>query len=204
MANAEAHETGGQAMGEEPSDRIFTVPNLISVIRLLLVPVFGWLVLGGHDMAAVLVLAVSGASDWLDGKLARVLHQTSRLGAALDPAADRLFILVTIFGLAWRGSIPWWLVAAIVAREAVMGVVLLVLRRRGFGVLPVNFVGKAATLGLLYAFPLILLGSLHGVVGRVAWTVGWAFAIWGVALYWLACGLYIRQARQLLACSQKT
>jgi cardiolipin synthase len=166
------------------------VPNAISLARLASVPVFAWLVIRGDDVAAVAVLVAAGVSDWLDGVLARKLNQFSSLGRILDPAADRAFIIVTIVLLAWREVIPWWLVAILLAREVFMGVVLLVEKLRGRPAPQVVFLGKAATLALMYAFPLVLLGSLGGWLGRAAWIVGWAFAIWGVGLYWFAAGVY--------------
>ncbi len=174
--------------------RVLTVPNLISMSRLVAVPVFAWLAWERHDLAALLVLALAGASDWLDGVIARKYDQGSRLGELLDPAADRLYILVTLLVLAGRGDVPWWLLGVIVTREVVLVVVLLVLRSRGHGPLPVHFVGKAGTFALLYAFPLLLLATWEGGVGLVAGVVGWAFAGWGIGLYWLACALYVRQA----------
>ncbi|NTW39054.1 MAG: CDP-alcohol phosphatidyltransferase family protein [Cellulomonadaceae bacterium] len=173
---------------------MLTVPNLISGLRLLLVPVFAVLLVDGRDVAALVVLAVSGASDWLDGVLARSMHQQTRLGELLDPAADRLFILVTLVALAARGVVPVWLVVAVIARDVLLAIVLAVLLRTGVGPLPVHFVGKAGTFALLYAFPLLLLALWAGPVGTVAGVLGWAFAWWGVALYWLAAGIYLRQA----------
>jgi cardiolipin synthase len=184
-------------------DRVWTIPNGISAARLLGVPVFLWLVLGPRDATAdawaVGVLIASAASDWLDGKIARALGQTSKLGQVLDPAADRLYIAATLIGLAVRAIIPWWLFGVLVAREVTVGVALAVLRRRGFPALQVSFVGKAATLCLLYAFPLLFLGAHAGTAAEVARVAGWAFAIWGVALYWISAGLYLMQARGLLA-----
>ena len=149
--------------------------------RLAGVPVFLWLVLGPQaDWWAVGLLIASAASDWLDGKLARAWNQESRLGQVLDPAADRLYIAATLIGLAVRGIIPWWLVAVLVSRELVLGVALLVLRRHSYGPLQVSFLGKAATLCLLYAFPLLFLGSHDGTAALVARVTGWAFAIWGM------------------------
>ena len=107
------------------STRVLTVPNLISLMRLLLVPVFAVLLVQHRDGWALVVLAVSGASDWLDGVVARRWNQVSRLGQLLDPAADRLFILVTIVTLAWRGVVPWWLVVVLVFRDVLLGVVQL-------------------------------------------------------------------------------
>ena len=174
------------------SDRVLTVPNVISLIRLLMVPVFAVLIVAGHDGWALVVLAVSGASDWLDGVLAR------RLGQVLDPAADRLFIFVTLLGLAARGVVPWWLVVVLLAREAMLVVMLVVLARHGYGPLQVHLAGKAGTFALLYAFPLLLLAHWGGIVGDLASVLGWACAWWGVALYWFAGLLYVRQAWQLV------
>ena len=181
-------------------DRVFTVPNLISMARLAGVPVFLWLVLVPQaDWWAVGLLIAAGLSDWLDGKLARAWNQQSRLGQVLDPAADRLYIAATLIALAVRAIIPWWLVAVLVFRELVLGGALLVLRRHSISPLQVSFVGKAATLCLLYAFPLVLLGSHAGTAALTARVTGWAFAIWGTALYWWAAALYLVQTRQVIA-----
>jgi cardiolipin synthase (CMP-forming) len=186
--------------GERPGPgRIWTVPNGLSFARLLGVPVFLWLVLGPKaDGWAVGLLIAAAASDWLDGKIARAWNQESRIGQLLDPAADRLYIAATLVGLAVRGIIPWWLVALLVARELVLGVALLVLRRSGYPALQVSFLGKAATACLLYAFPLLFLGAHAGTPAEIARIIGWAFAIWGTALYWWAAGLYLTQARSLV------
>jgi cardiolipin synthase len=188
----------------EAGDRLLTIPTAISVARLAGVPVFLWLVLGLHSQAgdwwAVGLLVASGASDWLDGKIARALNQQSRLGQLLDPAADRLYIVATVVALAVRAIIPWWLVGILAAREVLMAAVLWLLRRRGWASLQVSFVGKTATLCLLYAFPLLFLGShVHAGYAETARVAGWSFAIWGTALYWCAALLYVVQARQLLA-----
>ena len=184
-------------------DRVLTIPNALSAARLAGVPVFLWLVLGPRtataDYWAVALLIVAGATDWLDGKIARALNQGSRLGQVLDPAADRLYIAATIVALAVRGIIPWWLVGLLAARELAVGIALAVLRRRGWRPLQVSLVGKAATLCLLYAFPLLFIGAHAGPVATFARIVGWAFAVWGTALYWWSGGLYLIQARRLLA-----
>ncbi len=202
------HDGGGPgytAVGgpDEPGGQVLTIPNAISVARLAGVPVFLWLVLGLHSAAgdwwAVGLLIASGVSDWLDGKIARALNQQSRLGQLLDPAADRLYILATVIALAIRAIIPWWLVALLLAREVLMAGVLWLLRRRGWGALQVSFVGKTATLCLLYAFPLLFLGSHVASYAETAKVAGWTMAIWGSALYWCAALLYIVQARRLLA-----
>ena len=187
-------------MGETDvtTDRVLTVPNLLSALRLLGVPVFLWLILNHYDGWALVLLMVSGFTDYLDGKIARRWNLISRVGQLLDPLADRLYILATIVGLALRGLIPWWLVIVLVARDVVMALLIPLLRRRGYTTLPVHFLGKAATFCLLYAFPLLLIGEFDNVVGTIAQPVGWAFTWWGTGLYWLAGILYAVQTRQVL------
>jgi cardiolipin synthase len=185
---------------QDGRDRILTIPNGLSVARLIGVPVFLWLVLGPHaDYWAVGLLIASAATDWLDGKIARAMNQQTRLGEALDPAADRLYIAATLIALAVRAVIPWWLVGLLALRELIVAGALGLLKRRlGFGTLQVSFAGKTATLCLLYAFPLLLLGAHTGTWAEVARIIGWAFAIWGTALYWWAAMLYLTQTRALL------
>jgi cardiolipin synthase len=179
-------------------ERVVTIPNALSVLRLAGVPLFLWLVLGAHaDLWAFVLLAVSGATDWLDGYLARRLGQVSRLGAMLDPLADRLYIAATLLGLALRSIIPWWLVVILVAREAMLLCIVPALRKHGRVALPVTFVGKAGTFALLWGFPLLLLGSLPGGWGTAATAVGWSCALWGVFLYWWAGIRYVQQAMHL-------
>ncbi|WP_394353819.1 CDP-alcohol phosphatidyltransferase family protein [Nocardiopsis mwathae] len=180
-------------------DRIWTVPNLLSVLRLIGVPVFLWLILVPQaDLWALGVLAFAGISDWLDGKIARAWNQVSRLGALLDPMADRLYIFAALLGLVVRGIVPWWLMAILVVRDVLIVLALPVLRHYGYGPLPVNFAGKAATLCLLYSFPLLFIAGYGGIVGDVAKIVGWAFAIWGTAIYWWAGLLYAVQGLRLI------
>lgn len=189
----EVQETGVQ------TDRILTIPNVISFIRLLGVPLFLWLILVPEaDEWALVVLVLAGLSDWLDGKIARATGQISRLGQVLDPMADRLYILAALVGLAVREIIPWWLVILLISRDLLLLFMLPPLKKRGLVGLPVHFLGKAATFCLLYAFPLLLLGDVDGWVGTAAQVFGWAFAIWGTALYWYAALLYLEQARRVI------
>lgn len=175
-------------------DRVWTLPNALSVLRLLGVPLFLYLLLGPEaDGWALVVLVVSGFTDWLDGKLARWLNQGSRLGALLDPAADRLYIVAALIALALRGIVPVWLVAVLVGRELVLGVALLVLRRYGYPPLQVHYLGKAATLLLLYAFPGLLLAYGSNPVAAIAEPIAWALTIWGTALYVLSAAFYLVQ-----------
>jgi cardiolipin synthase (CMP-forming) len=184
------------------TDRVVTLPNALSLARLLGVPLFLWLVLNEHDAAAVALLMVSGFTDWLDGKIARRWGQMSRLGQLLDPAADRLYILATLIGLTIRDIVPLWLTLGLVARDVVLALFLPVLRRHGYGPLPVSFLGKAATFNLLSGFPLLLLGEGESLVSEIAHAFGWAFAIWGTALYWWAGVLYVVQVQRLVAASR--
>lgn len=185
------------------TDRIWTIPNLISMARLLLVPVVAILIFTEHYIWAVLVLAFSALTDWLDGVVARKLNQLTKLGQALDPAADRLFILVSLVGLAAKGFIPWWLVFVLLAREIAVGLTLPYLSRRGHPGYPVHFAGKAGTFALMYAFPLLLLGGLPGYFGDFCKVIGWAAALWGVYLYWCSGIIYLNQFRQLLIDQRK-
>jgi cardiolipin synthase (CMP-forming) len=178
---------------EQVSDRVLTLPNGLSLLRLLLVPVFGWLILTRQDGAALVVLVISGASDYFDGSLARRWGQVSRVGQLLDPLADRLYIFSTLLGLGVRGILPWWIVALLVGRDVLLSATIPVLARAGYGPLPVQFLGKAATFNLLYAFPLLLLAQGHNVAADLARPVAWAFAWWGIGLYWWAAWLYLRQ-----------
>jgi cardiolipin synthase len=180
-------------------DRILTIPNALSVLRLLGVPVFLWLLLGPHaDGWALGLLALSGFTDWADGVLARKLDQRSDFGALLDPAADRLYILATLVGLVLRHIIPLWLAVVIIARDLVLGVALIPLRRRGYAPPEVHYLGKAATFCLLYAFPLLLLGSHTGTLSDIARPIAWAFTIWGTGLYLWAGAMYLRQVLGLI------
>jgi cardiolipin synthase len=186
------------AAGSLP-DRVWTVPNALSVLRLLGVPLFLWLLLGPEaDGWALVVLMISGFTDWLDGKLARWLDQGSRLGALLDPAADRLYIVSTLVALALRDVVPVWLVGLLLAREVVLALMLLVLRRYDYPPLQVHYLGKAATLLLLYAFPVLLIASGSGQLAEIAAPFAWALTIWGTALYLLAGLFYVIQVAGIL------
>lgn len=190
--------------GPVVTDRIWTVPNLLSMLRLLGVPLFLWLILGPEaDWWALLLLAFAGISDWLDGKIARAWNQASKLGQFLDPAADRLYIFAALLGLVIRGVVPWWLMAILVLRDVLILGALPLLRYFGYGPLPVNFAGKAATLCLLYSFPLLFVAEYASIVGDVARIVGWAFAVWGTALYWWAGLLYAVQGLRLMDQSRR-
>jgi cardiolipin synthase (CMP-forming) len=176
-------------------DRVLTVPNVLSVLRLVLVPVFLYLLFVAKANGwAVGVLMFSGFSDWADGKIARlVANQSSRLGELLDPAVDRIYMVTVPVALAFYGAVPWWIVLTLLGRDVVLAVTLLVLRTRGVTALPVTYVGKAATFALMSAFPLILLGQWDALWSRVVLACGWAFLIWGMAMYLWSGVLYLIQ-----------
>jgi cardiolipin synthase len=191
----ESHSIRGGRQGglrgrwdELTSDRIFTLPNLISIARLAGVPLFLWFVLVKHqDGNAVWVLIFGGVTDWLDGKAARWLDQFSRLGEMLDPVADRLYILATLAAFLIRDIVPWWVVAVLVGRDLVLALLVPILRRRGYGPFKVLYVGKAATFNLLYAFPLLLCARGETIIWA-GWedlvpALAYAFTVWGAALY---------------------
>ena len=182
---------------EQPSTRVWTAPNVLSFLRLAMVPVFLVLIVRGYDALALLVLVVSSISDYLDGWIARRFHQVTRLGQLLDPLADRLFIFATLIGLAVREIVPWWFLAAVFGRDLMLAVLGVVLANRGYGPLPVHHLGKVATFCLFYALPLIMLAQAFPAVAPVAVPLGWAFALWGAFLYWWAGVLYLRETVRL-------
>ena len=180
------------------SDRILTWPNLLSALRLLLVPFFLWLIIDHQNLLAFAILAFSSFTDWFDGFLARRLNQTSRLGQLLDPAADRLFILASLIGLAATEQVPWWLVVVIIARDLMLFFTLPFLAQVGYGPLPVNYTGKAGTFALLYAFPLLLLPAvLPDEARNFVLPIAWAFAFWGIWLYWWTGAVYLLQVHNI-------
>ncbi len=177
--------------------RVWTIPNVLSVVRLILVPVFLYLLLVAHNYGpAVAILMFGGVSDWADGKIARlVANQSSRLGELLDPLVDRIYMVAVPVGLALAGVVPWWLVAGLLGRDVVLAATLPVVRSRGVTALPVTYIGKAATFALMSGFPLILLGQWDSGWSRAVGACGWAFVIWGTGMYLWSAVLYLLQAR---------
>ena len=179
------------------TDAVLTIPNVISFVRLLGIPTFCWLILIGQDTAAIILLAVFGATDWVDGYLARRLKQRTALGAKLDPIADRLYILATVIVLLLRGIVPIWFVVALLARDIMLAALVPFLRKHGIVALPVNYVGKTGTFLLLFALPLILIGSDTFLGWPVAYWLGWTLGVAGAVFYWAAGLLYVRETVRL-------
>jgi cardiolipin synthase len=172
---------------ERPS--ILTWPNALTGLRALGIPLFIYLALVPEsDVWAIVVLAIGGATDYFDGKLARALGQESKFGEIMDPTIDRLYIVSTLIVLVIREAVPLWLVIALIARDGVLAIVAALLAMRKRPPLTVTFLGKAATFNLLYAFPFLLLALNTTWIGTASFIFGWAFALWGVALY-LATGV---------------
>ncbi|MEV1133215.1 CDP-alcohol phosphatidyltransferase family protein [Rhodococcus coprophilus] len=177
------------------ADRILTVPNALSFLRLLGVPLFLYLVLVVHaDAWALILLIVSSLTDWADGKLARLLDQTSRLGALLDPFVDRLYVVTTLFALVARDILPWWIAAVLIGREVVLAPTLVVYRRRGLPPPEVLYLGKGATFLLMFALPLLLAEVAVPGSASITGPLGWAALIWGTVLYVWTAILYLAQA----------
>ncbi|NLG55393.1 MAG: CDP-alcohol phosphatidyltransferase family protein [Rhodococcus sp.] len=177
------------------TDRIATIPNALSALRLIGVPVFVYLLLVVHaDGWALALLMISGATDWLDGKLARVLGQASKLGAILDPLVDRLYVVATLVAFVARDFIPWWVAAILIGRDLVLAAALPIYRRRGMAPPEVIYLGKAATFALMCGLPLILAGQLEFPGVAAVHACGVALLVWGTALYVWTGLLYLLEA----------
>ena len=185
------------------STRIVTIPNVLSIARLVLIPVFLWLLGTAQYGWALAVVIVSSLTDFVDGYIARRFNQVSRIGQLLDPAVDRLFIFSTLIGLAWQNVVPWWLVIVIVARDVLLLILGVLLANHGYGPLPVHHLGKMGTFALLTAMPLLILGAAFPQIDVVANPLGWAAALWGVFLYWWAGILYAYQVFKLLRTTER-
>ena len=186
------------------SQELKSVPNMLSILRLLLVPVFLWLLIADQFLIAFLVLMFASFTDWLDGFIARKFNQITSLGKVLDPSADRLFILATLIGLTMNEIIPAWLAIVILARDVLLLIGYPISASHGYGPLPVHFLGKAATFALLYALPLLLLADVWPSAEAVILPLAWGFAYWGIGLYWVAGFVYLAQLRQLISLERRS
>ena len=182
------------------TDRILTLPNVVTVVRLACLPVFLWL-LFGHDnrFGAALVLAAMGATDWVDGYLARRLGQVSELGKILDPVADRLLFFVGIGGILIDGSVPVWFAVVALVREALVAGATLLLAVLGAKRIDVTWAGKKGTFALMVAFPLFLAGNTSGSWSDFATACAWIAGIPGLALSLYSAAAYIPISRKALA-----
>jgi len=166
------------------------IPNALTLLRALGIPLFLYLFLvADQPIASFVVITIGGITDYLDGKVARALNQTSEFGAKFDPTVDRLYIGAIIIALATRDYLPWSLVIAIIARDLILLLLVIYQKFRNIPFLEVTYLGKAATFNLLYAFPFLLLKDLS-IVGQWCFIIGWAFAIWGIVLYFYTGAQY--------------
>jgi cardiolipin synthase len=185
--------------GDEGLDRILTAPNVITMIRLLCIPLFLWLLFGAHKQTlAAVLLAVLGATDWVDGYVARRYHQVSTFGKILDPTADRILVGTAVISVVVYGAVPLWFGLATIAREVLVSVMVILLASLGAARIDVLWVGKAGTFGLMFAYPTFLLGY-----GDAGWqepirVIGWVTGLIGLTLAWWAAGSYIGPARRAL------
>jgi len=181
------------------ADRILTIPNAITVVRLACLPVFLWLLFGKDNRAAAAVLlGVLGATDFLDGYIARHFNQTSNLGKVLDPVADRLLLFVAIIAILIDGSVPVFFAVLVLAREIIISIATLALAAMGAKRIDVTWYGKAGTLCNMFAFPLFL-GSHSGVaIAPFLGFCAWGFVGPGLVLSYYALFLYIPIARDAL------
>jgi cardiolipin synthase len=179
-------------------EQFLTLPNMLSMLRLALVPIFLMLLLSERYLLAIAVLALSSLTDYLDGYFARKFNQVTRLGQLLDPAADRLYIFSTLVGLTITGIVPAWLAIVIIGRDLVLAVAYPILATHGYGPLPVHYLGKTGTFALLYAFPLLLMAYIFEPAAFILEPLSWAFALWGVWLYWWGAFIYLRQVRDVV------
>jgi cardiolipin synthase len=184
---------------DEGLGRTFTAPNAITFVRLLCIPLFLWLLFGAHEQtAAAILLAVLGATDWVDGFVARRFHQVSTLGKVLDPMADRILVGTAVISILVYGAVPLWFGLATIAREVLVSAMVLLLAALGAARIDVLWVGKAGTFGLMFAYPTFLLGY-----GDAGWqepirVIAWVTGVVGLTLAWIAAGSYIAPARQAL------
>jgi len=186
------------AAANQMSSRILTVPNVLSFLRLLMVPVFFVFIVVGNELGALILLVISTVTDFIDGQIARRFNQITRLGQLLDPAADRLLILAALLGLAIAQVLPWWFVIAVISRDLMLIVLGIVLANHGYGPLPVHHLGKFATFCLFASLPILMLGEAFPAVQMVTSPIGWAAALWGGFLYWWAGILYLLETVRLI------
>ena len=186
-------------MDDDGLDRILTAPNVITLGRLLCIPIFLWLLFGLHrQTAAAVLLAVLGATDWVDGYVARRYGQVSTFGKVLDPTADRILVGTGVIAIMVYGAVPLWFGIATIAREVLVSAMVVLLAGLGAARIDVLWVGKAGTFGLMFAYPAFLLGYGTATWQEPVRVIAWVTGLIGLALAWWAAGSYIGPARRAL------
>lgn len=194
-----------QKYSPEARDVLFTVPNVISLLRIVSIPVIAVLIARHEMVSALVLLAISAASDGIDGIIARTFNQVSKIGQILDPVADRLLIFCSILALGCAGIIPWWVLIVVGLRDLIMAVLVLMLAQHDYGPLPVHFVGKTGTALLMVAIVvMIFAGIKDNPASQLLNYFGIATCIWGIVLYWLAGYIYMRQGFSLIAADRRS
>ena len=195
-----AGRQGDIAAQDAADDRVLTVPNLITAVRLACVPLFVWLLFGDHaQTAAAIVLAVLGSTDWVDGFVARRFHQVSTVGKVFDPTADRILVATGVISVIVAGAVPVWFGVLTLAREALVSVAVLLLAALGAKRIDVLWVGKAGTFGLMFAYPTFLLANGNAGWQQPVEVIAWVAAVPGLVLAWIAAVAYIPPARHALS-----
>jgi cardiolipin synthase len=187
-----------EVMSADPESRIVTLPNAITLVRLVCIPVFVWLLAGDEPLAAAALLAVLGASDWVDGWVARRFDQGSNLGKIIDPVADRFLLLTAAVTLIIDGAVPVAVGALVLAREVVISIAVLALALVGARRIDVQWLGKAGTLALMFTFPLFLWADNIVRGHDLVLVAAWSFAIGGLLLSYYAALTYVPLARRAL------
>ena len=194
------NEHSGSKFSPEPRNIYITVPNIISLLRIVSIPFITLLVAHHRMVLALIVLTLSALSDGVDGLIARSFNQVSRIGQVLDPIADRLLILCSVLALGLAGIIPMWMIVIVAARDMMMGVLVVILAQHDYGPLPVNFVGKTGTALLLISIIVLIISEMvHSRLMLIVHVAGLATGIWGLGIYWLAGLIYVRQGYLLLS-----
>ena len=200
MTSSTEHHREGSWLSRQ---RIWTVPNVVTLARLCCIPVFVVLLFRGHHtVAAGFVLGTLGATDWVDGYVARHFDQVSELGKIIDPVADRILVATAVVSTVAYGAVPLWFGLATVLREVVVSVAVLVLASLGAARIDVLWVGKAGTFALMTSYPFFLFGSGHTTANHVCLVVAWSTGIVGLVLAWVAALSYIAPARAALIAGQ--
>lgn len=181
-------------------DNIYTIPNLVSILRLGSVPIFVWLLIGEkRPLAAAILLSILGATDWVDGWIARTFNQESELGKVLDPTADRIMFLVAVFTMMIDGSVSLWFGLLTLIREGIVAIAALILGALGARALKVTWVGKTSSFGLMFAFPLFLFSaSVTGTQSTIYETLAYVIGVPSLALHYFAGFGYIPLAKAAL------
>lgn len=192
-------EAKKEAYSPEPGDAVLTVPNILSMFRILTIPLIVYLMIKNMWTASLIAVFFSAITDGIDGYVARAFNQVSKLGQILDPAADRLFIFGTVAAMGFAHLLPWWFIIAVFARDIVLGIFCIVLAQYDYGPLPVHFCGKTGTAVIMFTTGVMIFANLlPGNLYAYIYALGAAYALWGIILYWISAFIYFWQGAKLI------